>query len=97
MTLAVDPQSAAGFLERGLEPDTGKHVEQPAIRTAVTYVVGRDDGYSRRVRKRCELAIKTFLACVRDAAANRCKIVRTENSAETPAQLARILAANKHA
>ena len=97
MTLAVDPQSAAGFLERGLEPDTGKHVEQPAIRTAVTYVVGRDDGYSRRVRKRCELAIETFFAGVEMPLQIDVEIIRTENSAETPAQLARILAANKHA
>src|SRR5258707_502512 len=64
MTLTVDPQGAAGLLERGLEPDAGQHVEQPAIRAAVAYVVGRDNWDSRRTRKRCELAIEALLTGV---------------------------------
>src|SRR5580704_3703330 len=96
MTLAVDPQRTTGFLERGLEPDTGHHVEQPAIRAAVAYVVGRDNQDSRRVGQRGELAIKAFLTGVEMTLQIDVEISRAENSAEPPAQLDGIFAANEH-
>src|SRR5271167_3372218 len=97
MTLAVDPQCAAGFLERGLEPDAGQHVEQPAIRAAVAYVVGRDHRDSRRGGKRGELAIEALLAGVEVTLQIDVEISGAENPAEPRAQLDRILAAHQHA
>ena len=97
MALAVDPQRAAGFLERGLEPDAGQHVEQPAIRAAVAYVVGRDNRDSRRVGQRCELAIEALLAGVEMTLQIDVEIFRAENPGEPPAQLDGIFAANQHA
>src|SRR5437879_857413 len=97
MTLAVNPQCAAGFLECGLEPDAGQHVEQPAIRAAVAYVVGRDNRDSCRVCQRCELAIKALLAGVEMTLQIDVEIIRAENSTEPPAQLDRIIAAHEHA
>src|SRR5208283_2182135 len=97
MALTVDPQRAAGFLERGLEPDAGQHVEQHAIRAAVAYVVGRDHRDSRRAGKRGELAIEAFLTGVEMTLQIDVEIARAENPAEPPAQIAGILAANEHA
>ena len=79
MALAVDPQRAAGFLKRGLEPDTGEHVEQLAIRAAVAYVVGRDNRDARRVGQRGELAIKAFLTGVEMTLQIDVEISRAEN------------------
>src|ERR1019366_21688 len=97
MALAVDPQRAAGFFERGLEPDAGQDVEQPAIRAAVAYVVGRDHRDSRRAGQRREFAIEAFLAGVEMTLQIDVEISCAENPAEPPAQIAGILAANQHA
>src|SRR5580693_7938720 len=97
MTLAVDPQRTTGFLERGLEPDTGQHVEQPAIRAAVAYVVGRDHRDSRRVGQRGELAIKAFFTGVEMTLHIDVEISRAENPGESLAQLARVVATDEHA
>ncbi len=97
MTLTVNPKRAASFLERGLQPDAGQHVEQPAIRAAMAYVVGRDNRNSRRVRERCELAIEALLAGVEMPLQIDVEILRAENSGEPPAQLDGILATNQHA
>ncbi len=85
MTLAVDPQRAARFFECGLEADAGQHVEQSTIRTAVAYVVGRDNRDSRRTRERRELAIEAFLARIEMTLQIDVEIPRAENPSEPPA------------
>src|SRR5271154_1447163 len=95
MALTVDPQCAARFLERGLEPDAGEHVEQLAIRAAVAHVVGCDNRDVRGGGQCCELAIEPLLAGVEMTLQIYVKISRTENPGEPPAQLAGILASHK--
>src|SRR5271156_569161 len=92
MALTVDPQRAAGFLERGLEPDASEHVEQLAIRAAVAHVVGCDNRDVRRAGQCCELAIKPLLAGVEMTLQIDVEISRAENPGEPSAQLAGILA-----
>ncbi len=61
IALVIHPQRPAGFVQRGLEPDTGEHVEHGALGPGVTHVVGGDGGNSHRGGEREQLAIKPLL------------------------------------
>ena len=96
MTLIVHPQRAAGFLERGLQPDAAHDVEQPAIGARVAYVVGRDHGNFHRGGECCKSAVEALFTGVEMTLQIDIKIRRAENRAQSIRQSARIFAANQH-
>src|SRR5579862_2009258 len=95
MTLVINPESAAGFVERGLEPDTGQHVEQRALGAAVTDVVGGDNRKAGVIGKVGELAVGALLGGVQMALQIDEEIALAENRAQAIAEREWIVAARE--